>query len=253
MKPLRHPAFVAPLLSVVSVLSVLFSSAQDAEVQVAKAVPTSESAAPEPAKEDDSPVPLPALSHFERLWKDSMFTTKALPTPDVPAGPNFADNYSLSGTFEERGKMTAILIDKSTSGIVQAYIGEDNDEGFRIAKIEPGDSPEKMRIQIQKGNQAGWVKFADSGGEGGITMQQPGQGAPNNGPLATRPGGMPAPQQGTIPQAPVHAPKNIPRAEPISSIPAVPTPEPVPAPPSLQGGMPQAPATLPGDPPLPPP
>jgi hypothetical protein len=240
------------VLSGICLLSVPVLS-QEPEVQVAKAVPVTPTAT-KPAEPDDSPVPLPDIAHFERLWKDSMFTTKALPAPDIPAGPNFADNFTLSGTFEDRGKMTAILIDRTTSGIVQVFIGEDNEEGIRIAKIEPGDSPEKMRIQIQKGNQAGWVKFTDAGGDGGVTMQQPGQqvgqpGAPKNGPLATRPGRVVPPAQ-AVPQAPAiqNAPpglQNVPRAEPVSSIPAVPAT-------NMSGGMPQAPPTLPGDPPMPP-
>lgn len=248
----------APLhLSLVLFVVAILCPGQDAQVQVAKAVPA-KSAGQDAAASDDSPVPLPELSHFERLWKNSMFTTKALPMPEVPAGPNFADNYTLSGTFEEKGKMTAILIDKTTSGIVQAYIGEDNDAGFRISKIEQGESPDKMRIQIQKGNQAGWVSFGDASAAAPPTdAGSPMNGVPgaiNSGPLATRPGSripralplQPTPQ---VPQ-PQQTIPNVPRALPVPSAPQMPATNQTP---NLQGGAPQVPPSLPGDPPLPPP
>jgi len=221
--------------------------------QVAKAIPVqSQLPAPTPKDAasddapDDSPVPLPALEDFAPLWTDSLFTTRALPMDDAPAGPSFTDNLSLSGTYEERGKLTAILIDKTTSGIVQAYIGEDNEDGFRIAKIEPGESPDRTRIQLQKGNQVGWVSFSDASGGAPPTPQ-----APASGPLATRPGNtVQGPQPTTLfPQG--AAPSFVPPA-----LPADPPPNMMPqqsAAPSLRGGLPEAPPTLPGDPPLPPP
>lgn len=245
------------------------SLAQDAEppVVVAKAIPVStepptpanKAAAAEPEKSDDSPVPLPQLEHYSRLWTESLFTTRAMPMPDAPAGPTFSDNFTLSGTFEENGKLTAVLIDKTTSGIVQAYIGVDNEEGFRISKIEPGANSDQMRIQLQKGNQVGWVTFSDGGASTGNSA--PAAAPPPDGILATRPGSnMPqAPQQPTlfpqgsaVPPAPnIPMPSASPDA-PIGTAVApgyiAPTP-----PPTLRGGLPSAPPALPGDPPLPPP
>ena len=237
------------------------SLAQDAEppVVVAKAIPVSteppapsnKPAAPaEPEKPDDSPVPLPALDHYSRLWTESLFTTRAMPMPDAPAGPTFSDNFTLSGTFEEKGKVTAVLIDKTTSGIVQAYIGVDNEEGFRISKIEPGASSDQMRIQLQKGNQVGWVTFSDGGAStaNGAPSSTP---APD-GMLATRPGGN-VPQPTLFPQGSnVPPPPSIPVPGVAPAIPAAAPAQPTP-PPTLRGGMPSAPPALPGDPPLPPP
>ncbi len=246
------------------------SLAQDAEppVVVAKAIPVStEPPAPankppaptEPAKPDDSPVPLPPLEHYSRLWTESLFTTRAMPMPDAPAGPSFSDNFTLSGTFEENGKMTAVLIDKTTSGIVQAYIGVDNEEGFRISKIEPGSSADQMRIQLQKGNQVGWVTFGDSGAS--ASNGAPAAAPAPDGMLATRPGGnvpQASPQPTLFPQGSAVPPApNIPMPNAAPAIPAetpvapgfiAPSP-----PPTLRGGLPSAPPALPGDPPLPPP
>ena len=244
--------------------------AQDAEppVVVAKAIPVSTeppttankpSASAELDKADDSPVPLPQLEHYSRLWTESLFTTRAMPLPDAPAGPTFSDNFTLSGTFEENGKLTAVLIDKTTSGIVQAYIGVDNEEGFRISKIEPGDNSDQMRIQLQKGNQVGWVTFSDGGASTG-------NGAPATAPapdgmLATRPGG-------NVPQVP-QQPTLFPQGSAVPPAPSIPMPNAAPdapvgaavapgyiaptPPPTLRGGLPSAPPALPGDPPLPPP
>lgn len=207
--------------------------------QVARAIPAAPVAAAAAPEVADSPVPLPSLGHFARLWTDSLFTSRALPLPDVPTGPSFTDNLSLSGTFEDHGKLTAILIDKTTSNVLQAYIGEDNEQGFRISKITPGATPDQMRIQLQKGNLVGWVSFADSAAEpaaapasgSAIPAQTPGMVAPNG----ARPAGVPM-----VPQALPYNP------------PAQPVPPPAAAMPSLRGGMPAAAPALPNDPPLPP-
>lgn len=246
------------------------SLAQDAEppVVVAKAIPVSAeppkpankpATAVEPDKTDDSPVPLPQLEHYSRLWTESLFTTRAMPLPDAPAGPSFSDNFTLSGTFEENGKLTAVLIDKTTSGIVQAYIGVDNEEGFRISKIEPGANSDQMRIQLQKGNQMGWVTFSDGGASTGNGA--PGAAPAPDGILATRPGG-------NVPQVP-QQPTLFPQGSAVPPAPNIPMPAAAPAvsvenstapgftaptpPPTLRGGLPSAPPALPGDPPLPPP
>jgi len=199
--------------------------AQDAALteQVARAIVPDE--APDQAG-DNAPVRVPPMKHYARLWADSLFTTRAM-APPAASGPIFTDNLSLSGTFEDNGKLTAILIDRTTSGIVQAYIGEDNAEGFRISKIEPGPTPDKVRIQLQKGNQVGWVSFSEA--------------APAPAPAA------PANALGT-------------RAAPTASIPVgvqvpnpllPPPPSAVPEPPSPNAPNTPAPA-LNGDPPLPP-
>jgi len=89
--------------------------------QVARAIVPDE----EPAEAGaDAPVRVPPMKHYARLWTDSIFTTRAIAMP-AAAGPSFTDNLTLSGTFEDNGKLTAILIDRTTSGIVQAYIGEE--------------------------------------------------------------------------------------------------------------------------------
>lgn len=191
--------------------------------QVARAIVPNE----EPAEAGaDAPVRVPPMKHYARLWTDSIFTTRAIAMP-AAAGPSFSDNLTLSGTFEDNGKLTAILIDRTTSGIVQAYIGEDNAEGFRISKIEPGPTPDKVRIQLQKGSQVGWVSFSEA-------APAPAPTAPAN-PLGTR-----AALAASVPVG-VQVPNPL----------LPPPPSAVPEPPS-----PNAPNTpvpvLNGDPPLPP-
>lgn len=243
----------------------LLAQDTDPPVQVAKAIPVgSQPPAPKVSEAkidvaDDSPMPLPALDHYAKLWKESLFTTRALPAPDVPAGPNFTDNLTLVGTVEDKGKVTATLIDKTTSAVVQAYIGADNAEGYRISKVELSDAKEVKRIQLQKGNQVGWLGFGDgsapaAGGAGDPVA------AATNGPLATRPGGnippMPQPQATLFPQPAMPAQRSAPAG--LSNVPrAIPAPQaamPANVPGnSIRGGMPSAPPALPNDPPLPPP
>ena len=189
--------------------------------QIARAIVPDE--APDEAS-SDAPVRVPPMKHYSRLWKDSLFTTRAIAMP-AAAGPIFTDNLALSGTFEDNGKLTAILIDRTTSGIVQAYIGEDNAEGFRISKIEPGPTPDKVRLQLQKGNQVGWVSFSE-------VTQAPAPAAPANA-LSTR---TAAPE----PPVGVQVPNPL--------LPPPPTPSSVPEPRSPNSPAP----VLNGDPPLPP-
>ena len=218
---------------------------------VQKAVPATPAAAETPV-DKDSPVAAPPLDHYAKLWTHSLFTSHPLPPSETPKGPSFTDNFSLSGTSEQNGKLTAILVDKSTSTIVLAYIGEDNPEGFRIAKVDPGQGPMGMRLQLQKGSQFGWVSFASD-----LGAEPPAAAAPN-GPLGTRNAvpspvgkpfnrGAPGRNMPPVPQ-PAVAPQSI------APVP-VPQPafEPVPAPVnSLRGGMPQAAPVVPSDIPLPP-
>lgn len=161
----------------------------------------------------DAPVRVPPMKHYAKLWSNSMFTTRAMALP-AASGPIFTDNLSLSGTFEDNGKLTAILIDRTTSNIVQAYIGEDNAEGFRISKIEPGPTPDKMRLQLQKGNQVGWLGFSE----------------------AVAPSAPAAPTNALATQAPVVAPVGVQVPNPLL--------------PPLTSSVPQP--AMNGDPPLPP-
>lgn len=118
--------------------------------------------AEEVQKKDDTPVPFPKLEHFAPLWERSIFTTKDLPSPDAPAGPNFADNYNLSGMYELDGAMTFVLVDKTTSQFMEARIGAENAFGIKVRAVKPGETFEKTRVQLQKGDQAGWVSVADA-------------------------------------------------------------------------------------------
>lgn len=112
-------------------------------------------------KKAGPPVEFPKLAHFEPLWKRSIFTTKDLPSPDAPTGPNFADNLSLSGVYEIDGAVVAVLVDRVTSQVMEARIGSENEMGIKIRKVTPGETVDKTRIQLQKGDQAGWVGFTD--------------------------------------------------------------------------------------------
>ncbi len=184
----------------------------------------------EPA--EDSPVERPTLERYAKLWTESLFTTRALPAPAAPPGPTFADNLTLSGTYEMNGKLVAILIDKTTSGVIEAYIGEDNDAGIRISKVEPGAGVDTMKIQLQKASEVGWVSFADANATSEQVMARP-----------------------VINAAPPAAPV-VPQFQPPMPVP-VPTPV-QPAPQAvpqynLNAGMPQAAPAVPSDVPLPPP
>ena len=119
------------------------------------------SSAQEPQTKDATPVPFPKLQHFAPLWGRSIFTTKDLPSPDAPTGPNFADNLSLSGIYEIDGGVVAVLVDRTTSQVMEARIGSENEMGIKIRAVKTGESVDKTRIQLQKGDQAGWISFAD--------------------------------------------------------------------------------------------
>lgn len=117
--------------------------------------------AQEPQKKNETPVPFPALEYFAPLWERSIFTTKDLPSPDAPSGPNFVDNLSLSGIYEIDGGVVAVLVDRTTSQVMEARIGSENELGIKIRAVKPGESVERTKIQLQKGDQAGWVSFAE--------------------------------------------------------------------------------------------
>jgi len=161
------------------------------------------------ASKDDAPVSFPKLDHFAPLWERSIFTTKDLPSPDAPTGPNFADNLSLSGIYEIDGGVVAVLVDRATSQVMEARIGSENEMGIKIRKVTPGASVDKTRIQLQKGDQAGWISFADPSAnqpaevvqraviptQAPPSMQPPhqSQGVPPNPILPPPPAAIPAP------------------------------------------------------------
>lgn len=130
--------------SVLVVTSVLFVPSLEAEEKSAQ------------------PVEFPKLEHFEPLWKRSIFTTKDLPAPEEPGGPNFADNLSLSGIYEIDGSVAAVLVDRTTSQVTEVRIGSENEMGIKIRQVTPGETVDKTRIQLQKGDKTGWVTFADT-------------------------------------------------------------------------------------------
>lgn len=110
---------------------------------------------------EETPVPFPPLETYAALWERSVFTTKDLPSPDAPTGPIFTDSLGLSGIYEVDGQVVAILIDRTTSQFTEARIGSENEQGIKIRKVQPGASMDKTRIQLQKGDIAGWVSFGD--------------------------------------------------------------------------------------------
>jgi hypothetical protein len=101
-------------------------------------------------KKDEAPVVFPKLEHFAPLWERSIFTTKDLPSPDAPTGPNFADNLSLSGIYEIDGSVVAVLVDRTTSQVMEAKIGSENEMGIKIRSVKPGETVDKTRIQLQR-------------------------------------------------------------------------------------------------------
>lgn len=154
---------------------------------------------------EETPVPFPKLEHFATLWERSIFTTKDLPSPDAPTGPNFADNLSLSGIYEIDGAVVAVLVDRTTSQVMEAHIGSENEMGIKIRSVKPGATVDKTRIQLQKGDQAGWVSFAD--------------------PYATTPAEVV--QRAVIPTQAVAPPPRVPQApNPILPPPSAPVPAP---------------------------
>ncbi|TDU64068.1 hypothetical protein EI77_04252 [Prosthecobacter fusiformis] len=114
------------------------------------------------ATAQEPPVPFLPLTHYAPLWEKSLFTTRDLPSPDAPAGPIFTDSLSLTGIYELDGQTVAVLVDRTTSLISEARLDVENEAGIKIRKITPGASMDKTRVQLQKGDQAGWVNFADA-------------------------------------------------------------------------------------------
>ncbi|MCB1209524.1 MAG: hypothetical protein KDK97_09370 [Verrucomicrobiales bacterium] len=198
------------LFSKIAIASLLISAglrAQDAavdatpgseEIKRAK-IPTSADGAPATdSDESDAPVPQPKLEHYAMLWNRSVFTTHDLPvTEEVAAGPKFTDNLSLAGIYEVDGAVVGVIVDRTTSLISEVKIGSENESGIRIKSVTPGVTPDKTRLQLQKGDQAGWIGFTDgvAGGPGDTGGQEaPAQASA----LATRPGPPGTPPQGRL-------------------------------------------------------
>lgn len=209
------------------------AQAEEVKLVVAKAI------TPEMA-DTDSPVKIPALDYYSKLWTESLLTSRALPPPEAPAGPKFTDNLTLTGTYEMNGKVVAVLIDRTTANVTEAYIGEDNAEGMRIIKVEGVSAADISKVQLQKGMEIGWVSLPDP--------NNPEGGAPPS-PMAPAVVGQSA-ARGLMPnpQAPMggvqgHLPPGVAPVMP----PVVPQSQMVPP-------IPEPPQQLaPGDVPLPPP
>ena len=205
--------------------------------------------ASEPA--DDAPLAFPPLEHYAPLWEASLFTTKSLPPPDdAPKGPIFTDNLALAGVYEVDGAVVGVVIDKTTSNIMEVRIGVENEAGIKIARINPGSTPDKTRVQLQKGEVAGWVTFSDAApvsAENQSPVPAPGGPMPNQPPGSAIPGRPVVPR---VPSAPVSQPDAPSQAPaPQAAPPIVPQSVPQPAPPPINN----SPVTPAGDDvPLPP-
>jgi len=134
---------------------------------------------------EETPVPLPPLETYAALWERSVFTTKDLPSPDAPTGPIFTDNLSLAGTYEIDGQFVAILLDRTTTQFTEARIGSENEQGIKVRKVQPGATMDKTRVQLQKGDIAGWVSQSEASAAPADPAQQVRQAQPAHAPAAT--------------------------------------------------------------------
>lgn len=138
-----------------------------------------------------SPVPVPPLAHYAALWERSMFTSRALPAPEMPQGPGFADQLVLAGMYEVDGAMVAVILDKMTAQISEARIGSDNAQGIRIKSVEPAGENGLGRVQLQKGMQSGWIQFADTSTAAPAASNPPAASPLPAGGMDPRPGSTP--------------------------------------------------------------
>lgn len=169
---------------------------------------------------DDAPLAFPPLEHYAKLWQNSMFTTKSLPPPDdAPKGPVFTDSLTLAGTYEVDGAMVGVLMDKTTSQFMEVRIGAENEQGIKIVRVNQGATPDKTRLQLMKGQEAGWVTFSTEAAPS--PDQSPQQGTPAGPGTAApgRPGASTIPGRPVVPQ-PNTQPQQIPGAPGLRSIPA---------------------------------
>ena len=133
----------------------------------------------------DTPVVHPTLDHYAALWERSVFTTKDLPSPDAPTGPIFTDSLSLAGTYEIDGQFVAILLDRTTTQFTEARIGSENEQGIKVRKVQPGATMDKTRVQLQKGDIAGWISQSEVAATPADPAQQVRQAQPAHAPAAT--------------------------------------------------------------------
>jgi hypothetical protein len=133
----------------------------------------------------DTPVVHPTLDHYAALWERSVLTTKDLPSPDAPTGPIFTDSLSLAGTYEIDGQFVAILLDRTTTQFTEARIGSENEQGIKVRKVQPGATMDKTRVQLQKGDIAGWISQSDIAAAPADPAQQVRQAQPAHAPAAT--------------------------------------------------------------------
>ena len=158
--------------------------------------------APEPA--DNAPLAFPLLEHYSKLWENSMFTTKSLPPPDdAPKGPIFTDNLTLAGTYEVDGSVVGVLLDKTTSQVMEVRVGDENEAGIKIVRVSSSGAPDKAKLQLQKGDQVGWVSIASEAAP--PDQAAPGTvGGPGSAPGAAPANGVPSPSNGpAIPARPI--------------------------------------------------
>ena len=147
------------------------------------------------------PTPFPELTHFERLWKTSMFTSRVVAV-EKPEGPNFTHLLALAGVYEVDGKPSVVIVDKATQVFTEARLDKNNEAGIRVLQIEQGASPDKARVELQNEKmEKGWITFsaeaaAPAGPSGG-----PG-GGPNLRQRETPPPMQPPPPVVTPAQAP---------------------------------------------------
>lgn len=215
--------------------------------------------APAPGTEhaDDAPFAFPPLDHYTKLWENSMFTTKSLPPPDdAPKGPIFTDNLTLAGIYEVDGAVVGVILDKTTSLVTEVRIGAENENGVKIVRVTPGPSADKTRIQLQKGEEAGWVTFAN---EAAPPPDQTAQGLPG-GPGDVQ-NGSAIPNRPMNPQPNMQPPQNqpgpgrrgIPGPPPsMRNQPPAPAAVEIPQSPAVPQTLPPTPAAGDGDIPLPP-
>lgn len=235
---------VTLMLQVIIVLIVRAPHAAGQETEAARDK-AADAIAPQPA--DDAPLAFPPLDHYARLWESSLFTTRSLPPPDAePKGPVFTDSLTLAGMYEVDGAVVGVILDKTTSQIIEVRIGSENESGIKIVRVTPGVTPDKTRLQLQKGEEFGWVTFADASA------------APAEVPATGKPIPNPNQQGSAIPGRPViprplqgGQPSSSPMTAPVRNAPSPLNPGASPAPASPVSA-PTPPASANGDVPLPP-
>lgn len=172
------------------------------EKAVALSIKPTEPITPQPA--DDAPLAFPPLDHYSRLWENSLFTSRSLPPPDTePKGPVFTDNLTLVGIYEVDGTVVGVVLDRTTSQVIEIRIGSENESGIKIVRVSPGATPDKTRLQLQKGEEFGWVTFADAP-VAPADASAPGAPNPNATPNPNQPNhpGSAIPGRPVIPQPP---------------------------------------------------